>query len=307
MGYYVSELAAPDAAPAQRVQWEETNCPLCDGPHWSLLTEAPDLTPGGSGLWFAVVRCRDCGLCYTNPRPDAATIRQFYPPIYATHQAPHPARHSRRRGPTFPVFGQGRLLDFGCGGGAFLGQMHRQGWRVTGVDICEEAVTRARGELGLPALAGTLPHPELPEASFDAITMRQSLEHVHAPLEVLQAAHRLLAPGGRLFVAVPNIDSAAFRWCGPAWIGLDLPRHLTHFTPRTLRQMLEAAGFRAGAVRMVRHSSWLRKSARRAGQHLRGNLWHRWLSYKPTSRLATWYSYLTRQADCISVTATRGE
>jgi SAM-dependent methyltransferase len=168
-------------------------------------------------------------------------------------------------------------------------------------------VARVRGELGLRALTGTLPHPELAAQSFDVITMWQALEHVHAPLEVLRAAHRLLAPGGKLVVEVPNIDSLPFRWFGRAWFGLDLPRHLTHFAPQTLVQMVEKAGFYPGPVRMVRHSDWLRSSARLACRDDAAPRWCRWLRGKAASGLAGWYSCLTGQADCIQVVALKGE
>src|SRR5262249_34256030 len=133
-----------------------------------------------------------------------------------------------------PWHGNGRLLDFGCGGGSFLERMHKQGWSRVGLDTSEAAVRSIRSELGLAAPVGTLPHPELAPESFDVITMWHALEHVHAPLDVLREAHRLLAPGGRLLVAVPNIASWPFRWFGRDWFGLDLPRHLTHFEPETL-------------------------------------------------------------------------
>jgi hypothetical protein len=127
-------------------------------------------------------------------------------------------------------------------------------------------------------------------------------------LEVLQAASRLLAPGGKLIVTVPNIDSLAFRWFGSAWNGLDLPRHLVHFTPATLRLMLERAGWRAGRVAMVRRGGWVRDSARLASRHFphHQSRWSRSLRDKTLSRLASWYGYWTRQADCLMVTATPG-
>ena len=56
-----------------------------------------------------------------------------------------------------PWHGEGRLLDFGCGGGSYLERMHRQGWRVVGIDASAAAANRIRQELGLTALAGTLP------------------------------------------------------------------------------------------------------------------------------------------------------
>jgi 2-polyprenyl-3-methyl-5-hydroxy-6-metoxy-1,4-benzoquinol methylase len=318
MIFFPRDLAAPLAAPGPAIEWEETDCLLCGGRRWSSLVEAPDTTTGGTGLWFAVVQCEDCGLCFTNPRPSPGAIEQFYPEVYRPHHAPHPRRRSRwrlrlpaawrHRGKEYHMLawhGQGRLLDFGCGCGVFLEQMHRQGWQVTGVDISAAAVRRIRSELGLHAVVGSLPHPELQPGSLDVITMWHSLEHVHAPLTVLRDAYRLLVPGGLLLVAVPNVDSLPFRWFGQAWYGLDLPRHLTHFAPWTLQLMLERAGFRVGPIRMVRHSDWLRWSAKRACQRPEAPCWFHWLTAKPASRLISWYTYLTRQADCLLVTATR--
>jgi SAM-dependent methyltransferase len=318
MSFFPRDLAAPPAAAGPVIEWEETDCLLCGGRHWSPLVEAPDAITGGTGLWFAVVQCQECGLCFTNPRPAVDAMGQFYPDVYHPHRTPNPRKHQRRRPHwlrpwrrpplerrALPWHGHGRLLDFGCGGGSFLERMHRQGWDVTGVDISSPAVERIRSQLGLRALAGSLPHAELRPASFDVITMWHSLEHVHWPMDVVRHAHRLLAPGGKLLVAVPNIDSLPFRWFGSAWNGLDLPRHLTHFAPWTLQLMLERAGFHVGPIRMVRHSDWLRKSAKLASDRLRLWHWQRWLTAKPLSRLATWYCYLAQQSDCLMVTALR--
>ncbi len=202
--------------------------------------------------------------------------------------------------------GEGRLLDFGCGGGVFLEQMQRVGWQVTGVDICREAVRHLRENLGINAYVGSLPHPQLESEKFDVITMWHSLEHVHWPRQVLRAAFDLLVPGGKLILAVPNIDSLPFRWFGTSWYGLDLPRHLTHFTPRSLRLMLEESQFQIHCLRMVRHSSWLRMSARQAIQQGQGGAGARLLLLKPASRLVSWYTCWKRQADCIMAVAVKG-
>lgn len=303
------DAIAPALPPARKLEWEEVDCPLCRGPRREVLLEAPDLGPGSSGLYFAVVRCPDCGLCFTNPRPTPASIGQFYPDVYRPHRTPRPGRPSWRRGrrerQTLPWHGQGRLLDFGCGGGSYLQRMHSLGWRVAGLDVSAAAVQRVRSALGLHALVGTLPHPLLEPAGFDVITMWHSLEHVHDPLTVLREARRLLAPGGRLLVAAPNIAGLPFRWFGPAWYALDVPRHLTHFTPATLERMLRCAGFRTGPVRMVRHSDWLRASARLASRLRPAARWPRCLAAKPLSRLAAWYTYFARRCDCMMVTAER--
>jgi len=310
MSYFPRALAAPTATSGVAIEWEEPVCLLCSSRQWSGLVEAPDPTVGGKGLWFGVVQCQECGLCFTNPRPSRNSIGQFYPTEgYAPHQLPRPKerrprwlerfRPSPQRQHALVWCGQRRLLDFGCGGGSFLQRMGGLGWQVTGVDMSATTVCRVRAELGLRVLVGSLPHPELEPESFDVITMWQSLEHVHQPREVLQEAFRLLTPGGKLLVAVPNIDSLAYRWFGPDWFGLDLPRHLTHFTPLTLSLMLERTGFRLGSLRMVRHTKWLRSSAAGAVRRHRGPYWHRWLTSKVAAQLATLYSHLTRQTDCI--------
>lgn len=319
MSFFPRELGSPTVEHRPAVEWEETNCLLCGSRFWSHLVEGADNSRGGTGLWFVVVQCQQCGLCFTNPRPATPCIGSFYPDSYQPHRSPAQRAGKKRllssknlglpwlrRGnerKTLPWHGQGRLLDFGCGGGSYLERMHQQGWRVTGLDVSEKAVQRIRDELGLDAHVGTLPHPGLKPASFDVITMWHSLEHVHDPLAVLREVRRLLVPGGKVLVAVPNIDSLPFRWFGGSWFGLDLPRHLTHFTPWTLTLMLQRAGFRPGPVRMLRHSEWMRSSARLSCRSRRGPYWRRWLTAKPASRLASWYGWLTRQSDSMLVMA----
>jgi SAM-dependent methyltransferase len=284
MGFYARDLEAPAEQSRLGIEWEETGCLLCGGIRCSPLVEAPDRAPGSAGLWFVVVQCQDCGLCFTNPRPSIDSIGQFYPVGYSPHHLPE-ARKPRRwwsrwrsasERKTLTWHGEGRLLDFGCGGGSYLERMHLQGWKVTGLDLSTTAVRRIRTDLGIYALTGSLPHPALAESSFDVITMWQSLEHVHNPLQVLRAAKELLVPGGKLIVSVPNIDSLPFRWFGQAWNGLDLPRHITHFAPWTLRLMLNGRAFTrakftwfaaaAGCVpRQAWHVVWRRGRAGTAG------------------------------------------
>jgi 2-polyprenyl-3-methyl-5-hydroxy-6-metoxy-1,4-benzoquinol methylase len=311
-----SDTALKVARPV--IEWEEPHCLLCGSFRGSLLLEAADPVPQGPGLWFAVTQCQDCGLCFTNPRPAAASLRQFYAAA-ATPRRRYGLRSRALRPRWLPrasrwhdVFcriphqGERRLLDFGCGSGGFLRRMQERGWEVMGVDSSESKVQRIRGEWRLPALVGSLPHSEIGEHSFDVITMRHSLEHVSQPLEVLKAAYRALAPGGKLVVAVPNIDSLPFKWFGRYWRGLDLPRHLTHFTPDTLHLMLARAGFEPGPVRMLRQPHALQRSARLAERNGGHTGWRVWLGVWPFAALATWYAYLARRCDAMLVTAVKG-
>jgi SAM-dependent methyltransferase len=317
MSFFPCQLASPPSA-GLAIKWEECACPLCKSRRSSIFIEAQDNLQGNAGRWFSVVRCQDCGLCYTNPRPTRGSIGQFYPRDYWAVRAPSPTERTQPRfhRPThwwrrqrerqaLPWHGQRRLLDFGCGGGVFLQRMHRQGWHVTGIDSSLDAARRVRTELGLRALAGSLPHANLDPESFDVITMWQSLEHVHDPREVVQQAFFLLAPGGKLLVSAPNIESLGFQWFGRNWYGLDLPRHLTHFSPRTLTWMLERAGFHVGKVRMVRQTGWLRSSVALAAHGSSPAWWYRGLRTKYGARAASWYTRLIGRSDGMIVLAER--
>lgn len=316
-------IAGSDPADTARSKlvWEDSPCPLCGQGETAMVLEAPDPVPAeGLGLRFAVVRCEHCGLTYTNPRPNAATIRHFYPADYRPHRRPRKMQQSRpsrplwtwlfgrpcneRRG-ELPWQGVGRLLDFGCGGGAFLKRMADQGWQVTGLDAAVGAVRRVQEELGLRALVGSLPHPDLLPCSFDVVTMWHSLEHVHKPLAILREAYQVLVPGGKIVIATPNMESLPFYWFGGSWFGLDLPRHLTHFTPKTLRTALETAGFRVEMVRMLRHGDWLRSSARLAVQQGAGGMWAKLLRWKPAAKAVAWGCYAVGMSDCIMAVAER--
>lgn len=310
---------APSAAPA--VRWDDAACPLCGQRDEHLLLEAADPNPcSRPALRFAVVRCRACTLVYTNPRPDPSCIGRFYPTDYRPHRRPRKMRHVGKpsvvarwsgracpeRDGDLPWAGSGRLLDFGCGGGSYLKRMADHGWQVTGLDAAVGAVRQIQEELGLRALVGTLPHPDLAPASFDVVTMWHSIEHVHDPLAILRAAWDVLVPGGKLVVACPNVESWAFRAFGPAWFGLDLPRHLTHFSPHTLRTALTAAGFQVDSVRPIRHSDWLRSSAKLAVRQGSAG-WRGALAWKPLAKLTAAANYLARGSDCMMAVAERPE
>ncbi len=291
-----------NAIPA--IAWDECACLLCGSRQHSPLMEAAD---PHCKLRFLIVQCKLCGLAFTNPRPDFDSISQFYPDDYPCHQkrkANQPgAQATGQDNPVacapgwlkkeFVPTGQARLLDFGCGSGVFLQRMRLLGWNVTGLDRAEAVVSHVRTQLGLTAHVGTLPNTLWTGPSFEAITMWQALEHVHQPLEVLQAAHRLLTPGGRIVVAVPNFEGFAARWFGPHWFGLDLPRHLTHFTPNTLRSLLNRAGFEHVEIQHERKSGWIRHSAAR--QHADSP----WLRSRLGSGMASWWGRLIGRAESL--------
>jgi predicted SAM-dependent methyltransferase len=91
---------------------------------------------------------------------------------------------------------------------------------------------------------------QLAPGAWDAISMWHVLEHVHALDAYLDQFSKLLAPGGKLLIAVPNYTSWDAEKYGAGWAAYDVPRHLYHFSPASMQRLLEQHGFKL--VRMKR-------------------------------------------------------
>jgi SAM-dependent methyltransferase len=135
-----------------------------------------------------------------------------------------------------------RLLEVGCAGGFFLEAARAEGIEVFGVEPSEDGSHFARSELGLPVLTSAFEDAEIP-GLFDALCGFHVLEHVPDAGGFLARARQLLAPRGLLALEVPNIDSARARRDGAQWFNLVPDFHCWHFSPPTLRRLVEQAGF----------------------------------------------------------------
>ncbi len=99
-----------------------------------------------------------------------------------------------------------RVLDVGCGDGAFLGNCVASGASAVGLELNPAAVVQARSA-GLEVLDCQVEsHLEANRGTYDLVCAFQVLEHVEAPLDFLNALAALVKPGGRLIVGVPNGD-----------------------------------------------------------------------------------------------------
>jgi|GEM_PF-167880 len=215
-------------------------------------------------------------------------------------------RGRRRRAAWIPFRGRGRLLDFGCGAARFGRLMREYGWRVEGVDVSGDVAERTARAAGFPVHVGSLPHADIRPESFDVVTMWASLEHVHDPRSVVAGAYDVLRPGGMLLVCVPNIASWAARRFGAAWWGLELPRHLVHFTPQTLRGLLDREGFRITRLEHIGRDGWLRRSARRAAAVGRVHPVLAACRWKPAALAASRWTEWTGRAESLLVWAEKG-
>lgn len=163
---------------------------------------------------------------------------------------------------------RGQLLDVGCGNGSLVAPLLNLGWEVTGIDFDPVPANLAREQFGLTVYEGTLEDVQLPEESFDAITMHHVIEHLPDPLGTLEECFRVLKPGGKLVIVTPNFGSLAFRVFGNAWSYLDPPRHLTLFSLDTLAAFAKRARFQVAEIRTAqRHASFVWNDSRHIQRH----------------------------------------
>jgi SAM-dependent methyltransferase len=245
------------------VELEEVACPLgCaadDEPvvsGWDRLHNLPGR--------FTVVRCRGCGLMRTTPRPTPAGMGYYYPPHYGpyastrvTGDTPPPTprvaggklRDWLREPKThiLPPTPPGRLLEVGCGSGAFMHSLAREGWVVEGLEYSPEAAEAARS-LGYHVTVGALESAPEPSAPYDLVVGWMVVEHLHDPIGALRKLARWTRPGGWLALSTPDAGSLEFKLFGDAWYALHLPNHLYLYSVDSLRRILEAGGWRVERV-----------------------------------------------------------
>jgi SAM-dependent methyltransferase len=126
--------------------------------------------------------------------------------------------------------------------------MGELGWETFGTDSSQAAVHLAQ-QFATDVRLAKASEPLFDDKQFDVVTMFNVFEHIPDPKETLAEVHRILKDGGRLVLEVPNFQSLAFRIVKRNWIGLDVPRHLYHYSPRSLIALTEAQGFQVERVR----------------------------------------------------------
>lgn len=242
----------------KNVMLENVSCPIGCIKNDEVVLTGRDLIHDLPGE-FNVVKCRTCGLMRTTPRPTPETIGFYYPDDYG----PYIGTQIRQAKPGFslkellisllkrvlqsntqrlPSLAPGRMLEIGCASGAFLHRMADQGWQVQGIEFSEKAAQEA-AQHGYHVHAGPLETAPPPDAPFDLIVGWMVLEHLHDPIGGLQKLREWAKPGAWLVLSIPNANSLEFRLFKENWYALHLPNHLYHFTPETIRQVLQAGGW----------------------------------------------------------------
>lgn len=228
-------------------------CPSCGAQSFSTYLTVKDHFL--SKEEFRLEHCDSCALVFTNPRPALDRIGDYYKSEeYVSHS-------STKKGFVNKVYNWVRsytlkkkidllneltngkqLLDIGAGTGHFLSKAKESGFDVLGLEPDEDARKVAFSENGIELKDLSLLHNL--DQSFDVISMWHVLEHVYNLQEDLTKIVSLVKQDGVLIIAVPNYTSFDARYYREYWAAYDVPRHLYHFSPKSIIPLVESKGMK---------------------------------------------------------------
>ena len=251
----ISMVAIANPSDVSTVSVRASQCPSGCASRPSLLLRGPDRFHGRTDL-YTLLRCPICSLVWIDSPPAPAEMGLHYGAAYdrsisSTGEAT--AERWRERCATIAKYKQeGRILDLGCSSGSFLSALPRDRWQLFGIEMSHQVAERARARCGATVFVGDVLDANFPPNYFDAITCIHVFEHVYKPKEVLLKIAEWLKPGGIFYTLMPNIDSAAFRFFKSYWYALELPRHLFHFSPRSLAYVADSVGLNTLSLKTER-------------------------------------------------------
>ena len=243
-------------------------CPACKSIDIFPKLEAQDYTV--SNEKFSIWHCANCTIRFTQDVADQSAIGKYYKSDnYISHSDTktglvNSLYHSIRK---FTLnlkkslvqnqtqLKSGAILDIGCGTGAFLNTMKVAGWKITGLEPDETATKKAKSLYQIQPQS-PLELFNLSEKQFDAITMWHVLEHVHQLNEYLFQLRKILKDKGTLFIAVPNYTSFDAQFYKETWAAYDVPRHLYHFSPKSMEMLVQRYGMKIKTIKPMWFDSY---------------------------------------------------
>jgi 2-polyprenyl-3-methyl-5-hydroxy-6-metoxy-1,4-benzoquinol methylase len=226
-------------------------CPTCDS------TEQSDLFQKAG---YSLVTCDLCGLVFVGNLPTDEELTKLYDTetYHAQEMGDEPSMLDGRATVNADLLTRhhtrpGRVLDVGCSAGHFLRVMKDRGWSTAGVELSTRSAEVARSR-GLDVVTGTLDDAPWPDASFDALTLWDVIEHLVFPGPVLDRAFQLLKPGGLLVMATPAIDGLypqvslravkVTQW----WGHPEPPYHLQQYSKASITDLCTRHGFTVSSI-----------------------------------------------------------
>ncbi len=261
-----------------------TKCPLCSSSAIEEKLTAKDYTVSQKD--FSIWHCNNCTARFTQDAPEQREIGEYYQSEnYISHSDTKKGLINRLyhsvRNKTLSAkkklinketrTDKGEILDIGCGTGAFLNAMEKAGWSITGLE--PDAAVRRKAE----ALYNITAEPSenlfhLPAKRYNAITLWHVLEHVHDLHKYLKQIEILLAAEGKLFIAVPNYTSHDAAVYKQYWAAYDVPRHLYHFSPESIQQILTTYNLQLTSIKPMWYDSFYVSMLSEKYKNGKGNL-----------------------------------
>lgn len=233
-----------------------SNCPVCNSIDLQFVFAVKDFTV--SDEEYKIIECKNCGLRFTQDVPDQASIGSYYKSEnYISHSntskglvnslyqrvRKRTLKQKRKLVEKLTGLNNGFLLDLGAGTGAFANEMASAGWQVTALEPDAEARRTGREVFNIEIQDSDFLY-KLPTSSFDLISLWHVLEHVHELHKYVETLGLLLKPKGKILVAVPNYTSKDADMYKEYWAAYDVPRHLYHFSPSSIKMLMEKQGLK---------------------------------------------------------------
>jgi 2-polyprenyl-3-methyl-5-hydroxy-6-metoxy-1,4-benzoquinol methylase len=229
-------------------------CDLCGSQESMFLLEK-------SGARYT--QCTACKFIFTNPRSDDVSEENENDFTRSLHRyvekgySPKWQRIYQKKIRRFEKWrSTGQFLEIGCNVGALLHMARHSGWQVTGIEPVSACAHYGIHQHALHIIPSTLEQAGLVANTYDVVYANAVFEHLPSPRSVLREIHRVLRPGGVLFLDTVNYDSFTREFIGTGWKLIAPNGHLSLFSPATLRRFCEEAGLKV--IRIKTHGVRLR-------------------------------------------------
>ncbi len=210
-------------------------CLICGSEH---------LIPLDEYFRVKLVRCKQCSFVFCHLIPTHDELKAYYS-NYGLSQYLSPITVIRYHEwlDKFEAYRTtGNLLDVGCASGLFLDEAKKRGWKVFGTEYGDVQVAHCRSK-GITMHQGPLEKNSFEGISFDVITSIEVIEHINNPVEEMKLIHSLLRNGGMFYCTTPNFNALSRFLLKDKYNIISYPEHLSYYTPRTLRLLMESLRF----------------------------------------------------------------
>ncbi len=223
------------------------HCPVCKKNQFTNHMICNDYSVSGES--FALVKCTNCELVFTNPRPEENQLGRYYKSdqyishtdqgnslinniykIVRKYTLRQKSKLIRKKN-----HGVGTLLDYGCGTGDFVKAASQKGWKAYGYEPDDDArrIALEKNKSGIIENINKSPD------NIDIITAWHVIEHVSQLKDTLQKLSKKLKVGGHMIIALPNHKSFDAEYYKQDWAAYDVPRHLYHFDRTSIKYLIQ--------------------------------------------------------------------